>query len=156
MQTNYSYDTPKGHAGLKYDLTFDQVVTRQNAETADGAMLYGIAVVKGTTAGTVVKPTSASGAVFEGMTIALANTEQDMDGNVVVKKGTSMSILRKGKIWARLAEDVTPTYGAKAYAVASGDEAGFMTTESSGTIDIGATFGLATDVPNGIAVVELV
>lgn len=31
-QMNYSFDTPKGVAGGKVDLAYDEVVTRQNEE----------------------------------------------------------------------------------------------------------------------------
>ena len=81
------------------------------------------------------------------------NTEQDMNGNVIVKKNVSVGVLVKGHVWGRLATGVTPTYHAKAYVVASGADAGCFTTASSGTIDIGAKFG--NEVDGGIAIVEL-
>ena len=39
-QMNYSFDTPKGVAGGKVDLAYDEVVTRQNEE-ANVRRLYG-------------------------------------------------------------------------------------------------------------------
>lgn len=49
-QMNYSFDTPKGVAGGKVDLAYDEVVTRQNEE-ADGVLKFGMAAAVGTSAG---------------------------------------------------------------------------------------------------------
>ena len=132
-QTNYNYSTPKGVPGGKFDIAFDEVVSRNN-DNEDGVMKYGIAVVKGTTAGKTVKvPVAASVAGdFEGVALALPNTEQDMAGNVVVKKNRSLSVMKKGNVWGRLSEyseAVTP--GATAYVIVSGEEPGFFTTRSA-------------------------
>lgn len=157
-QMNYNYGTPKGVAGGKVDISFDEVVTRQNEE-ADGTMRYGVAVVTGTAAGHGVKlPTTASTAAnVEGVVLHAENTEQDRNGKVVVKKDASLGIMRKGHVWGRLAEGATPTYGAKAYVVIDatvGEVGTFIeTATASKTIDIGAKFGNASDT--GIAVIEL-
>ena len=153
-QLNYNYSTPKGVPGGKFDIAFDEVVTRTNEEK-DGVMKYGLAVAVGTNAGNSVKiPVAGTTAdQIEGVAIALPNTEQDMDGNVIVKNNLPLSIMKKGNIWGRLATGVTPTYGAKAYVVVSGDDAGTFTTAESGNVDIGATFGNASD--DGIAVIVL-
>ena len=153
-QLNYNYSTPAGVPGGKFDISFDEVATRSNEEE-DGVLKYGLAVFEGTTAGKQIKlPTAdATAATFEGVVIALPNTEQDMEGMVTIKKNRALSIMRHGHIWGRLAKDATPTYGATAYVVLSGDDAGCFTAESTGTLDIGAKFGNATD--DGIAVIEL-
>lgn len=151
-QLNYNYSTPKGVPGGKYDIAFDEVITRNNEEE-DGVLKYGMAVAIGTTAGSTVKVPASASDTIEGIAIALPNTEQDMEGNVIVKKNRALSIMKKGNIWGRLADSVTPVCGAKAYVAVSGEDAGAFTTESSGTIDIGATFGSASD--NGIAVIVL-
>ena len=105
-QLNYNYGTPKGVPGGKFDIAFDEVVTRKN-ENEDGVM-------------------------------------------------------KKGNIWGRLATGATPTYGAKAYVIPDGDEAGTFThaadngKSDSGKVeylDISATFGNASD--DGIAVIVL-
>ena len=49
-QMNYNFSTPKGVAGGKYDLAFDEVVTRSN-ENDDGVMKFGLAVAQGTNVG---------------------------------------------------------------------------------------------------------
>ena len=79
--------------------------------------------------------------------------QQDTDGNVVIKKNAILGIMKHGNVWGRLASGVTPVYGNTAYVVVSGDDAGAFTTEISGTIDIGAKFGNASD--DGIAVITL-
>ena len=139
-QLDYSYTTPKGVAGGKYDIAFDEVITRKNEE-ADGVLKYGMAAMIGTNAGSDVK------------VLRAANTEQDMNGHVVVKKCASVGIVRKGRVWCRLASDAEPAYGAKAYVVVTGKDAGTFTHTEGSNVDIGATFGNAKD--DGIAVVEI-
>lgn len=154
-QLNYGYSTPKAVPGAKVDLADDVVNARINDEN-DGVLKYGMAVAQGASAGHSVKVPVAgtTAAQIDGVAIALPNTEQDKDGNVVVTKGASLSIMKKGHIWGRIATDVTPVYGASAYVVVSGDDAGCFTTASgSTTVDIGATFGNESD--DGIAVIVL-
>lgn len=153
-QTSYGYSTPKGVPGGMYDISFSEVVTRNNEEE-DGALKYGMAVMVGTTPGTTVKKPVAGTTAdqIEGIAIAAPNTEQDMKGNVVVRNGVSLNVMKKGGVWGRLATDVTPSYGVPAYVVIDGDDAGKFTTASEGTVDIGAKFGRDTD--DGIAVIVL-
>ena len=157
-QLNYNYGTPKGVPGGKFDIAFDEVVTRKN-ENEDGVMKYGLAVAVGTDVGNGIKVpvTGTTAAQIEGITIALPNTEQDMAGKVVVKKNASLSVMKKGNIWGRLATGASPTY-----VIPEGDEAGTFTHaadngKSDGGkveyLDIGATFGNASD--DGIAVIVL-
>lgn len=153
-QLDYGYTTPKGVAGGKYDIAFDEVITRKNEE-ADGVLKYGMAAMIGTNAGSDVKVpiTSCTADKIEGVVLRAANTEQDMNGHVVVKKGASVGIVRKGRVWCRLASDAEPAYGAKAYVVVTGKDAGTFTHTEGSNVDIGATFGNAKD--DGIAVVEI-
>lgn len=153
-QMNYSFDTPKGIAGGKVDLSYDEVITRQ-AEGEDGSLKFGMAVAVGASAGITVKVPVAgtTAAQIEGVLLHAANTEQDMSGKVILKKDTSVSIMRKGHVWGRLASDAVPTYKAKAYVVVSGANAGTFTHQESQGVDIGATFGNVSDT--GIAVIEL-
>lgn len=153
-QMDYGYRTPKGVAGGKFDIAFDEVVTRKNEEK-DGVLKYGMAAMVGTTAGTDVKvpATGCTAAQIEGIVLHAANTEQDMKGKVVVPEGASVGILRKGHVWARIASDAVPAYGAKAYVVVTGEDAGTFTHTDTGNVDIGAVFGKETD--DGIAVIEI-
>jgi hypothetical protein len=153
-QLNYNYDIPKGIPGGKFDLSDDHVVTRLNEE-ADGVMGFGLAVVAGQEAGTTVKlPASGSSRNdFEGIVLHAANTEQDMNGKAAVKNNASLSVMKKGHVWGKLADGAEASYGAAAYVVTSGDGAGRFTSESDGNLDVGATFGNAQD--DGIAVIVL-
>lgn len=157
-QTNYNYNTPKGVPGGKFDIAFDEVLSRNNEEK-DGVMKYGIAVAQGTTAGKTVKvPVEGTTAgQIEGIVIALPNTEQDMSGKVVIKQNRTLSVMKSGNIWGRLADDEAPTAGVTAYVNVKGDHAGeFTKTEVEGTtVDIGAKFGNAVDLAEGIAVIVL-
>lgn len=129
-QLDYNYSTSKGVPGGKADLSFDEVVTRQN-ESADGVLKYGIGVVTGSTAGKTVRIPSSASDKFDGVTVALPNTEMDLKGNVFIRKGLSLSIMKKGHIWARTASDAEVSYGATAYLVVDGDEAGSFTSASA-------------------------
>lgn len=162
-QMNYSFDTPKGVAGGKVDLAYDEVVTRQNEE-ADGVLKFGMAAAVGTSAGSTVKVPAAgtTKAQIEGVVLHAANTEQDMSGKVILKKDVSVGIMRKGHVWGRLAADAVTTYAQTAYVVTSGKDAGAFThletqtgDDGAANLDIGAKFGNVSDTDNGIAVIEL-
>nr|DAT85049.1 MAG TPA: hypothetical protein [Caudoviricetes sp.] len=155
-QLNYNYSTPKGVPGGKFDLVFDEVVTRTNEEE-DSKMKYGLAVAVGANVGTGVKlpSTGITADKIEGVTVAIPTTEHDINGKVIVKKGASLGVMKRGNIWGRLATGVTPVYGKTAYVVVTGDDVGAFTTDSSNTVDIGAKFGNVADKDNGIAVILL-
>ena len=153
-QTSYGFGTAKGVPGGKYDLAFDEVVTRANQED-DGKMKFGVAVIAGTVPGKNVKlPVAGTTAEkFEGVTIALPNTEVEMNGKVVLKKNATLGVMKKGNIWGRIGSGVTPVYGKTAYVVLTGADAGSFTTESANNLDVGAMFGSESD--EGIAVIVL-
>lgn len=131
-QIDYSYSTPKGVAGGKVDIAYDEVITRNNEE-ADGVLKYGMAAMVGTSRGISVKvpATGATADQIEGIVLHAANTEQDMKGKVVVPNNASVGILRKGRIWGRIAKEAKPTYKAKAYVVVDGNDAGCFTDQSA-------------------------
>lgn len=158
-QLDYGYSTAKAVPGAKVDLVDDVVETRRNDEN-DGVIKFGTAVAVGSKAGhSVKKPTGTTTAAdIDGVVLCHPNTEQDMAGNVVVKKNSSLGVMKHGKIWGRLANNANAVYGAKAYVVIEGDDAGCFTptastTSGSKTVDINATFGNAADT--GIAVIVL-
>lgn len=153
-QTSYSYKTPNGHAGLIYDISMHVVETRRN-ENADGEMHFGVGVVKGTTAGEQVKlPTSASVAAdFEGVTLNGETTEFATTGAVTIRNDAALSVLTKGKVWVKVTDGAVPAYGATAYLVVSGTDAGKFTSDTASGIDVGAKFATAKD--NGLAVIVL-
>ena len=131
-QLDYSYSTPKGVAGGKFDIAYDEVVTRKNEEE-DGVLKYGMAAMVGTAKGTGVKVPSdgATKAVIEGIVLRAANTEQDMKGKVVVRKNASVGILRKGHVWGRISQECDPEYRKTAYVIVDGDDAGCFTDQSA-------------------------
>jgi len=153
-QLTYGFSTPKGLAGGKVDLA-DDVVASRTVEAADGVLKFGMAVAVGDNAGDGIKAVSEgiTKDKIDGVLLHAANTEQDMSGKVVIKNGTTQSVMKKGHVWGRLATGAEATYKAAAYVVASGEDAGCFTNVADGNIDIGAVFGNATDT--GIAVIEL-
>ena len=156
-QTNYSYSTPKGVPGGKFDISNDEVKSRINDE-ADGSMKFGIAVALGASAGNSVKipVTGTTAKDIEGVTLNSGTTEIDVSGKVVVRKGATLGIITKGNVWARIAKTANPAYHKPAYIIISGEEAGcFTDTSGATTVDISAKFGSEADKDNGIAVIEL-
>ena len=131
-QLNYTYSTPKGTPGQKVDISFDEVVTRMNQEQ-DGVLRYGMAAQIGDDPGTSVKvPVSgATAADIEGVVLRAANTEQDMQGHVVVRNAVSVGIMTHGKIWGRTADGAEPAYGKTAYVIVDGEYAGTFTDKSA-------------------------
>lgn len=158
-QTSYGFGFPKGVVGGIYDLSHHEVETRQ----AEGKLVFGVGVVKGTNAGIDVKlPTAGTQREdFEGITVRdSVMVEQEMNGSVSVGDKSTIGVMTEGKIWAGLSDDVKtePAYGSTAYLIISGNEAGLFTTaagNSGTTVDVGVKFGKTSDVPNHIAVVVL-
>ena len=213
-QLQYTYSLPKGVAGEKFDISFDEVVTRRNQEE-DGVLKFGMAVQKGDSPGVSVKVpvTGATAADMDGIAIRTSATEQDMQGRVLVRGGASVNVMKRGKVWSRICSDAQPVYGQTAYVVVDGDEAGTFTSASAAanayfkcestesgakevvadstasptssqikaaavtpvqsgytpavgdyvvskqlhgaTVDMGAKFGNAADMENGVAVIEI-
>ena len=131
-QLNYSYSTPKGVPGGKADISFDEVVTRMNEEKS-GVLKFGMAAAVGQSAGSGIRVPVSGDEVedIEGIVLYHPNTEQDIDGNVVIREGASVGVMTKGHVWGRLCSDAKPDYKAKAYVVVDGDEAGTFTSVSS-------------------------
>lgn len=131
-QLNYDYGTSKGVPGGKVDISFDEVITRRN-EAEDGVLKFGMAAAVGSAPGTgvTVPGVGTTAEKIEGVVLYHPNTEQDMNGNVVIRKGASLGIMKRGHIWGRLASDAFPKYNAKAYVVVDGDEAGAFTSASA-------------------------
>lgn len=130
-QLDYGYSTPKGVAGGKVDIAYDEVITRKNEE-ADGILKYGMAAMIGTAKGTGVKvpATGATKDTIEGIVLRAANTEQDMKGKVVVRQNVSVGILRKGHVWGRISQECDPEYKKTAYVIVDGNDAGCFTDQS--------------------------
>ncbi len=152
-QLNYSFETPKAVPGGLADISFSTINSRANAEN-DGVMGFGMGVMNATAGKSIKLPIAAmTASTFAGVTVALPDTEQDMNGNVVVKKGRTMSVMTCGHVWARCEDDDAPSEGEKAYLIVDGDNKGTFTATEGSNVDVGAKFGNAVD--EGIAEVIL-
>lgn len=107
-QTSYNLRTSHGVAGGLYDLTDHDVDTRNN-EAADGKVKFGLGLVEGTAPGkNVTLPvTTSTKAKFEGVAINSHAHEQDYKGDVTLRKGETVGVLTKGRIYVRITTDGT-------------------------------------------------
>ena len=154
VQTTYGFSTPIGQAGGLYDLAPLAIDSFLN-EAADGAMKFGMGVVKGTTAGTGVK-VPASGATagdFEGIVVNRRTTENAIDGGPVLKNKCTVGVLRYGRIYGLLAANETPAYGDPVYLVVSGNDAGCFAKTSTNNVAVKGRF--LSGASDGIAIIEL-
>lgn len=131
VQKSYNYNVDYGVAGGLVDLTEHIIDTRCN-ETR--GLRFGLGVVDGTVKGkNVCIPTSSSTKKdFEGVIVNSHSHEQDRDGEVLIRDGESVNVLKFGRIFVRLAKSVTPEYGDAVYLIIDGDEAGYFTNDESG------------------------
>ena len=77
--------------------------------------------------------------------------EMDVKGVIVVRNSSTQSVMRHGRVWARLAAEAEPAYGDQVHLITSGADAGCFST--TGGIAINARF--ITTAQNGIAAIEL-
>lgn len=133
-QTNYSYSSDVGVAGGIYDLSPYAIDARRN-ECEDGVLKYGCGVVVGTEKGNQIKlPTATSVAAdFEGIVVHSHTKELDMKGVLSLNNGVVVGVMKKGRIWARIADEVTPAYNDALYLIIEGDNAGLFTNTASST-----------------------
>jgi len=157
-QLHYGYNPAVGAPGGIYDIAPYQIDTLLN-EADNGVMKFGFGVVKGTKPGVNADMPKAesTAADFEGVTINNRTTEFDLDGNVYLRKGKALGVMRWGKCFVRVAEGCTPAYGDDLYLVVSGDEAGkFGNSSVSGTkIAIKGRFLGGVDAITKVAAVHL-
>ena len=158
-QINYGFSTPVGIAGGLYDLTGYVCDSFNNGEK-DGVLKHGMGVVTGEKAGVAALPKEgATIKTFEGILVNGLVTEHTMDGDVTVKEGQTVGILKQGRIWARTTEEAAPAYNKAVLLVIKGKDAGLFTTSDDGdntgnTIAVNAKF--ITEKGSGnIAAVEL-
>lgn len=151
-QTTYGYATGKGLAGGIYDMYHYPVDSRFNEEE-NGKLRFGVGVVPGTIPGSNVKlPTAESTAAqFEGVIVNGFDRQQDLEGKLSILNNQNVGVMRRGRIWVRLAANVTPSYGNALHMIVDGDEAGCFATDGGVTIP-GRFIGSAS---NGVAPVEL-
>lgn len=154
VQTSYGFSTNRGVPGGIYDLTPRAV----NSRSAEEKILFGIGVVQGSVPGAnIITPTKDSTAAdFEGVSVNGGTQEMDLEGKTVVKAGTSVSVMRHGRVWVRVEEDAEIAYGEDAYLIIDGDSAGYFTNvDSEATkVAIAGRF-IGASGTDGIAPVEL-
>lgn len=155
LWTEYSQQTPKGTAGSLYDLTAHTVDSFHNLE-ADGVLLPGVGVVHGTIPGTdiALPKEGATADKFVGVVMYGGSNELDMKNNLIIPKGYTVSVMRSGRVWVKMAEDEEPSYGDPVFLVVTGDEVGcFRAAAGDDTIQINARIVEAGS--NGLAAIEL-
>ena len=151
-QTTYKFNPIMGAAGGIFDLAPYEINTFL-VEEETGDMGFGVAVVSGTKAGSQIKLPSAATDKFEGITVNRRTTELDLEGKAYIRKNSALGVMRYGRIFAKVASEVTPEYGDPVYVVISGDEKGFVTNKADGALAINAKFQSGLD--NGVALVEI-
>ena len=152
VQKTYGYATSKGIAGGIYDMYHYPVDSRFNEEE-NGKLTFGVGVVPGKIPGrSVALPTSTSKATdFEGVVINGFDRQQDLDGRLYILNNQNVGVMRRGRVWVRLATSAAPAYGDELHMIVEGAEAGFFAKEGGIAIP-GRFIGAAN---NGLAPVEL-
>ena len=155
-QTRYGYSTPIGAAGGIVDLAPYAIDTFLNEEKT-GVMKFGLGVVSGSNPGHNAKrPTSAAKATdFLGIVTNNRSTEYDLEGKIYIRNGKPMGVMRYGRIYGRVADDVEPAYGNPVYLVTSGDDAGCFTNVAADGVAIKARFLSGVDASTKVAMIEL-
>ncbi len=152
VQTKYGYKTGRGLPGGIYDMYHYPVDSRFNEEK-NGVLRFGVGVVPGTLPGSnIALPTAESKAAdFEGVVVNGFDRQQDLEGKVFILNNQNVGVMRRGRIWVRVAEGATPAYGDALHMVTDGADAGCFTT--TGGLEVPGRFiGAASD---GVAPVEL-
>ena len=152
VQKTYGYATSKGVAGGIYDM-YHYPVDSRFSEEDNGKLSFGMGVVKGTTAGSSVKlPVSGSTAAdFEGVIVNGFDRQQDLEGKLFILNNQNIGVMRRGRIWVRLATSANPKYGDELHLIVDGADAGCFNTSGGKKIP-GRFIGVAS---NGVAPVEL-
>ena len=154
VQTVYKYSTPIGQPGGIVDIAPYAIDSFTN-ESNDGVVKPGMGVVQGTSKGVQAKaPASgATAATFEGIVTNRRTYENTMTGGPEVKKGSTLGVMRYGRIYGLVATDEAPAYGDAVYLVVSGNDAGCFAKTSTNNVAIKGRFLSAAS--DGIAIIEL-
>ena len=99
-QTRYGYSTPIGAAGGIVDLAPHSIDTFLNEEEP-GVMRFGVGVVQGSKPGIniALPDDKATAATFEGITTNNRTTEYDLEGELHIRSGAAVGVMRYGKIY---------------------------------------------------------
>ena len=151
-QLSYKYFTVKGAPGGIYDLAPYAIDTFIN-EAATGVMQFGIGVVQGANVGKGIAfpDSNASNATFEGITTNNRTTERDLEGDLYIRNGAPIGVMRYGRIYVHCDSNAAPAYGDALYMV---KDTGKFTSNSTSTVALKGRFLSGKDSDN-VALVEL-
>ena len=135
-QTTYDFATPNGIPGGLYDLT-GYVCDSYCVGANDDVLKFGMGVARGSD-GKAVAVTSETTAI-EGILLNGLITEHEMNGDVVVRKGKTVGLIKQGRVWGRLTAAAVAAYGTPVYVViadvGSTSEVGCFTDYAHKTAD---------------------
>lgn len=102
-QLNYNLYQGAAHAGLLYDIEPHRIITN----AAEGAILFGRAVVAGTDAEKQVMLPDPSGLEkFRGVAKSTWAQEQDITGEGQYKDKAAVNVMKQGVIWVEINQNV--------------------------------------------------
>lgn len=155
VQNNYGFFPAAGIPGGLVDLTNYAIDAFANEEN-NGVLDLGIGVVGGTAANQIKKPTNAStSAQFLGVTVNGRTNEFDTYGEVSIRKGATVGVLRYGRVYVQVKTGVSPAVGDALYLVKTGTDAGKFTNASGAdAVPVAGKF-IGTKGTNGVAAVHL-
>jgi hypothetical protein len=152
FQTDYTQYPAVGAAGMKVDSREDEV----ESYAAEGAIGFGLAVIKGTDAAVQVKVPAAAGGKFRGVSLRTSVFEQNADGTSGYRDKDSVNVMRKGQAWVPTVGAVT--IDAPAFFMNGGANAGKWSATDDGSTD--ASYGVfrsaVASVSGGLAKLELI
>ena len=166
-QNKYGFSTPIGAAGGIVDLAPYAIDTFLNEEE-NGVLNFGVGVVQGSKPGVNVAlpETATTVGDFEGITTNNRTTQYDLDGNLEVRKGASVGVMRYGRVYGRVVDGVVTAYGDPVYLITDGYNCGKFTNsaeetgqeeegEAAKTVAVKGRFIGAVDSTAPIAMIEL-
>ena len=142
VQTSYRYFPYRGAAGSLYDISPHLVDSRSNAEQEDGVVRHGLGVVRGTSPGNNVRlpATGSTAETFEGLVLNGGTTEMNIQGETILTSHATLSVLRYGRAWALIPENLEVTYGQQVHLILTGADRGKFTNVATSNLALNATF----------------
>lgn len=148
-QLTYSQTMAVAMAGMKGDASDDQV----DSGAAEGAVGFGLAVVRGTDASKQVKVPAADSGVFRGVALQ-THMAQTIAGVAQYADKDAVGYMRKGRVWVPVVDAVA--VDAAAYFLWDTADAGKFSDDSSGNRDAVPTGRFVTSTSGaGLAMLEL-
>jgi hypothetical protein len=153
-QTSYTQTMPTGMAGMKAEAIDDQV----ESYAAEGAIGFGLAVIRGTDLLKQVKLPAAGGGVFRGVSLQTHTIVQSSSGVAQYADTDAVSVLRKGKVWVPVTGAVTidaPAFFDNGSANAGADAGKFSATDDSSTDAVPTGLFRTSTSGAGLAILEV-